>query len=328
MKAATGACAIAMLAFIGTARLAGAADIRVYSTGAPAMAAKAVAEDFAKNTGHHLIFTVGQPATIESDLDAGAKADVVIVPSPVVAMLNGTGALRAGSAVDLARVGIGVVVRTGASAPDIANAAAIRKLLLEARSIVYPDPTSGGGSAGRAIAHMIEEMGLTEAIRPKLTRASAIGGGVALVAAGNVEVGLFNISEILPIQGVQLVGPLPAELQYYIVFSAAIPAAIRCRIRLLLSSRRSPRRQRVTPGATPAWSLLAARASILVEHDLFRKPVSTFRALLTNWRFSRNARMPSCAASVVTTLQKSSTASAIRRRSSFWRMKAESGRRA
>ena len=55
MKAATGACAIAMLAFIGTARLAGAADIRVYSTGAPAMAAKAVAEDFAKNTGHHLI---------------------------------------------------------------------------------------------------------------------------------------------------------------------------------------------------------------------------------------------------------------------------------
>ena len=170
-----------------------------------------------------LTFTVGQPATIESDLDAGAKADVVILPSPVVAMLGGTGALRAGSAVDLARVGIGVVVRNGASAPDISNAAAIRKLLLDARSIVYPDPTSGGGSAGRAIAHMIEEMGLTETIRPKLTRASAIGGGVALVAGGNVEVGLFNISEILPIQGVQLVGPLPAELQNYIVFSAAIP---------------------------------------------------------------------------------------------------------
>jgi molybdate transport system substrate-binding protein len=224
MKAATGACAIAMLAFIGTAPVAGAADIHVYSTGAPAMAAKTVAEDFAKTTGHRLTFTVGQPATIESDLDTGAKADVVILPAPVVAMLGGTGALRAGSAVDLARVGIGVVVRTGASAPDIANAAAIRKLLLEAHSIVYPDPTSGGGSAGRAIAHMIEEMGLTETIRPKLTRASAIGGGVALVAGGNVEVGLFNISEILPIQGVQLVGPLPAELQNYIVFSAAIPA--------------------------------------------------------------------------------------------------------
>jgi len=223
MKAATGACAIAMLAFIATARLAGAADIHVYSTGAPAMAAKTVAEDFAKATGHRLTLTVGQPATIESDLDAGAKADVVIVPSTVVTMLDGTHALRPGSAVDLARVGIGVVVRTGASAPDISDRAAIRKLLLEARSIVYPDPTSGGGSAGRAIAHMIDEMGLTEIVRPKLTRTSAIGGGVALVAGGNAEVGLFNISEILPIQGVQLVGPLPAELQNYIVFSAAIP---------------------------------------------------------------------------------------------------------
>src|SRR6202166_3202341 len=196
MKAATGACAIAMLAFIGTARLADAADIHVYSTGAPAMAAKAVAESFAVTTGHRLTFTVGQPATIESDLDAGAKADVVIVPSAVVAMLNGTGALRAGSAVDLARVGIGVVVRTGASAPDIFNAAAIRNLLPDARSTVYPDPTSGGGSAGRAIAHMIEEMGLTETIRPKLTRASAIGGGVALVAGGNAQIGLVHTSEI------------------------------------------------------------------------------------------------------------------------------------
>jgi len=186
---ATAACAIAMLAFIGTARFADAADIHVYSTGAPAMAAKAVAENFAVATGHRLTFTVAQPATIESDLDAGAKADVVILPSPVVAMLGGTGALRAGSAVDLARVGIGVVVRNGARPPDISNVAAIRKLLLQARSIVYPDPTSGGGSAGRAIAHMIDEMGLTETVRPKLTRTSAIGGGVALVAGGNVEVG-------------------------------------------------------------------------------------------------------------------------------------------
>jgi molybdate transport system substrate-binding protein len=220
---ATGACAIAMLAFIA-ARFAAAADINVYSTGAPAEAAKAVAENFAKDTGHRLTFTVGQPATIESDLDAGAKADVIIVPAPVAAMLGGTGALRTGSAVDLARVGIGVVVRAGARTPDISSTAAIRQMLLDARSIVYPDPTSGGGSAGRAIARMIEQMGLTETVRPKLTRTSAIGGGVALVAGGNVEVGLFNISEILPIQGVTLVGALPAELQSYIVFSAAIPA--------------------------------------------------------------------------------------------------------
>ena len=147
----------------------------------------------------------------------------MIVPAPVAAKLTGSGVLRANSAVDLARVGVGVVVRAGAPAPDISNDAAIRKLLRDARSVVYPDPTSGGGSAGRAIAQMIDRMGLTDIIRPKLTRTAAIGGGVALVADGKAEVGIFNISEILPIPGVTMVGPLPEDLQSYIVFAAAIP---------------------------------------------------------------------------------------------------------
>jgi molybdate transport system substrate-binding protein len=225
MKAATGVRTLTMLAFIAAARFADAAEIRVYSTGAPAEAAKSVAASFAIATGHRLTFTVGQPATIESDLAAGDKADVVILPAPVVAMMNNSGAWRAGSTVDLARVGIGIVVRDGARQPDISTVAAIRRLLLEARSVVYPDPTSGGGSTGRAIARLIENMGITDAIGPKLTRTSAIGGGVALVAGGGAEVGLFNISEILPVQGVRLVGPLPADLQTYIVFAAAIPAS-------------------------------------------------------------------------------------------------------
>jgi molybdate transport system substrate-binding protein len=214
-----------MLACMGAAQPATAAEIRVYSTGAPSAAAKMVAENFAKATGHHLTFTVGQPATIAGDLTAGDKADVVIVPLPVAAALTQSGVLRPGSAVDVARVGVGVVVRSGARVPDISNAAAIRRLLHSARSVVYPDPTSGGGSAGRSIAQMIERMGLTETLRPKLTRTAAISGGVALVAAGKAEVGLFNISEILPVPGVTLVGPLPANLQSYIVFDAAIPTS-------------------------------------------------------------------------------------------------------
>jgi molybdate transport system substrate-binding protein len=224
VKTARAIGALAMLVGIGAVRFADAVEIHVYCTGAPSVAAKIVAANFAASTGHHLTFTVGQPATVERDLIAGDKADVVIVPAPIAAKLMASGVLRAGSAVDLARVGIGVVVRVGAQAPDIADDAAIRKLLTDARAIVYPDPTSGGGSAGRAIAQMIDRMGLTEIVRPKLTRTAAIGGGVALVADGKAEVGFFNISEILPIPGVTLVGPLPADLQNYIVFAAAIPA--------------------------------------------------------------------------------------------------------
>jgi molybdate transport system substrate-binding protein len=240
--------AMTLLAFVGATLLCEAAEIHVYSTGAPAEAAKAVAAVFAQDTGHHLTFTVGQPATIESDLAAGDKADVVILPAPVVGMMNSSGAWRAGSTVDLARVGIGIVMRDGARPPDISTVAAIRRLLLEARSVVYPDPTSGGGSTGRAIARLIENMGIADAVGPKLTRTSAIGGGVALVASGGAEVGLFNISEILPVQGVRLIGPLPAELQNYIVFAAAIPA-----------SNAAPEpatafvRALAAPAARPAW---------------------------------------------------------------------------
>jgi molybdate transport system substrate-binding protein len=107
--------------------------------------------------------------------------------------------------------------------PDIADIAAIRRLLRDAQSIVYPDPAeSGGGSTGLVIARMIERLGLTDIVRPKLTVKAAIGGGVDLIATGKAEIGLFNISEIIPVKGVTLAGPLPADLQNYILFTAAI----------------------------------------------------------------------------------------------------------
>jgi molybdate transport system substrate-binding protein len=99
-------------------------------------------------------------------------------------------------------------------------------MLLAARSIVYTNP-DGSGFAGKAVARMIEQMGIAEAVKPKLTIMQAIDGGVDLVAKGKAEVGMFNISEILPVQGVTLVGPLPASVQSYIVFAAALHAGSR-----------------------------------------------------------------------------------------------------
>jgi molybdate transport system substrate-binding protein len=119
----------------------------------------------------------------------------------------------------VARVGIGIVVREGAPRPDVATPASIRKLLVDARAIAYSDPES---VVGKAITHMIEQMGIADVVKPKVTLSYAITGGVNLVADGKVDVGLFIISEILPVKGVTLVGPLPAEFQSYIVFDAAI----------------------------------------------------------------------------------------------------------
>jgi molybdate transport system substrate-binding protein len=225
MRIGAGIGVLVLLALFAMSNAAGAAEIRVYSTGAPSTAAKAIAMDFSSQTGHRLTFTVAQPARLRQKLAAGDEADIVILPAPLIARLATTGTLRADSIVDLARVGVGVVVRDGATPPDISNTTAIRGLLLKAQSIVYPDPEAGGGYAGRGIAQMIDAMGLADAVKAKLTLKAAISGGVELVANGGAEVGFFNISEILPTKGVTLVGPLPAELQHYIVFSAAIPVS-------------------------------------------------------------------------------------------------------
>jgi molybdate transport system substrate-binding protein len=213
------------------------------------VAAKVIATDFAKKNDDHFHFTIAQPAVVQADLTAGDKADVVILPRPVVTTLTDSGLLRNDSVVNVARVGIGIAVRAGAPMPNIADVAAIRLLLRDAQSIVYPDPAeAGGGSTGLAIARMIERLGLTDTVRPKLTVKPAISGGVDLVASGKAEIGLFNISEITPVKGIALVGPLPADLQRYILFTAAIA------VKSAVPEPASAYIKRLTdPAARPAW---------------------------------------------------------------------------
>jgi len=217
-------CAAALLALPGLP--AAAAEINVFSSGAPSAVLKVLAAAFARDTGNHVEFTVGTPGDLQNKLAAGAMPYLIVAPAPVIEKLDMVGTLKAGSRVDLARVGVGVVVRAGAPQPDISTVDALRTMLLAARSIVYTNP-DGSGFAGKAVARMIEQMGIADAMKPKLTIMQAIDGGVDLVAKGKAEVGMFNLIEILPVQGVTLVGPLPASVQSYIVFTAALHAGSR-----------------------------------------------------------------------------------------------------
>lgn len=217
-------CAVALLALAVSP--AAAADISVFSSGAPSAVLKVLAVAFARDTGNHVEFTVGTPGDLQNRLAAGATPDLVVAPAPVIEKLEKAGTLKAGSRVDLARVGVGVVVREGTPKPDISTVDAVRTMLLAAKSIVHTSP-DGSGFAGKAVGRMIEQMGIADAVKPKLTIMQAIDGGVDLVAKGKAEVGLFNISEILPVRGVALVGPLPASVQSYIVFAAALHAGSR-----------------------------------------------------------------------------------------------------
>ena len=216
---ARGVCVALSVCLAGSAT---AADIRVFSSGAPAEVEKVLAAQFTRESGHRVVFTVANPAIIQQKLSGGEAPDIVILPAPIIDSLVKTGMLRP-AGVDLARVGVGLVVREGAPLPDISTADGVRTALLRARSIVIPDP-AGGGQTGAALARMMTQLGVADAVKPKLTLMQAIAGGVDLVAKGEVELGMFNISEILPVKGVTLAGALPPALQSYIVFAAAIHA--------------------------------------------------------------------------------------------------------
>jgi molybdate transport system substrate-binding protein len=213
--------AFAMLSF--TARASLAADLSVYSSGAPAQVAQNLAARFFDSTGHRVSVTVATVAEIRSRLSAAPAPDVVILPAPVMDALDKTATFAAASRTDLARVGIGIAVRAGAPLPDISTEEAVRRLLVDARSIVHSDP-AGGGFAGAEIARVMARLGIADLVKAKTSYMFAIGGGTAAVARGDAEVGLFNISEILADKGVALAGPLPPTLQSYVTFTGAVLA--------------------------------------------------------------------------------------------------------
>ena len=199
---------------------AGTAEIRVYSSGAPRVALKRFAPEFEQATGHRLAYTFDGVSAIRERLASGEKTDVMLLPAPMIAAMDQAAALRPGSCTALARVGIGVVVRRGVALPDISGPEAVRSSLLDARSIAYSDPKLA--PSGVHLERALARMGIAEAVKSKTTLRTPFDGGVELIANGDVEMGMFLVSEIMMAEGVTLVGLLPTDLQSYLVFAGAV----------------------------------------------------------------------------------------------------------
>jgi molybdate transport system substrate-binding protein len=194
--------------------------IRVYSGGAPRAALKPLAAEFERNTGQVLAFTFDAVSAIRQRLASGEKADVILLPTPMIDSMGN--AVLAGSRTLLARSGIGVVVRRGAPPLDVSTADALRKSLLAARSIAYSDPKLA--PSGIHLDKVLANLGIAEDVQSKTTLQTPFDGGVALVANGEVEVGMYLVSEIRMVEGVTLAGLLPSELQSYVVYAGAVAA--------------------------------------------------------------------------------------------------------
>ncbi|MGC1696544.1 MAG: substrate-binding domain-containing protein, partial [Pseudolabrys sp.] len=195
----------------GTLGLAGsaanAAEVKVLTAGAFKQVVLALVPDYERQTGNHVTVDNGTTGQLKGRIDGGEAFDIVVITPAVVDQMTASGKVAAGSKINLASVDIGVVVKEGAQKPDISTVEKFKEALLKAKSVAYIDPASGG-SSGIYVDKLVEKLGIADQIRPKAKLKK--GGYVAeLIASGEAELGVHQISEIVPVKGVTLVGPLP-----------------------------------------------------------------------------------------------------------------------
>ena len=196
-------------------------ELKVMSARAVKSAVSAIAAAFSGESGCKVAFDFAPVGTLEGRLAAGETADVVILSEQAIGKLAASGRVVAGSARALGRMSIGVCAREGAAKPDISTPESFRALLVAARAISVSDPSIGGTSAVY-LPKLFERLGLTAALEPRLRRQKGGGGDVAeCVARGEAEIGITFISEMLPIKGVIVLGPLPAAYGNDTTYSAA-----------------------------------------------------------------------------------------------------------
>jgi molybdate transport system substrate-binding protein len=213
---------IAGTCLVANAITARAADITFLCAGALQTSVEELVPEFEKATGHRVTSTFTAIGAITRRIQTGAVADLAVVSSAQWDDLARESKLDPSVRVVIAKVGIGVFVRKGTPKPDISSAEEFKRAILRARAVALADPIAGGPVGAYAI-HLFEQLGIGWDVRPKLR---LVGGGVAPitpVAKGDAEIGLTTISEILAAPGIDMVGPLPPSIQYFIRYTAAIP---------------------------------------------------------------------------------------------------------
>lgn len=222
-----------------------AADLKVLTAGAFKPVLVAMQPEFERQTGHRLIIDNDTAGGLQRRITAGENFDVLVITPAALSALAQQGKLTDGSGQRVARVAIGVAVKKGDPQPDISSVANLQRALLAARAVAYIDPAAGG-SSGIYLSGLFERWGLKDRINAK---AVLVPGGLVAerLVNGQADLALHQISEILAVSGATLVGPIPAEIQNYTVYSAGISSA---------SAQVTAARQLIEALASPATAAL------------------------------------------------------------------------
>ena len=199
---------------------ASAAEIKLLTAGAVRALVVALLPEFENRTGNKVTFDNATAGILAKRIGEGEAFDVALITPSVLDDLANKGKIVAGTRRDVAKVGMGVAIKEGATAPDIGTVDAFKRTLVAAKSVAYIDPNSGG-SSGIYFDKLLDRLGIGDQVRPKAKL--KWGGYVAeLVASGEAEIGVHQMSEIVTVKGVVLVGPLPPEIQNATIYSAGI----------------------------------------------------------------------------------------------------------
>jgi molybdate transport system substrate-binding protein len=217
----TVACAIVVPCALGAAvTVAQATDLKVLTAGAFKSTVVALAPEYEKASGNKLIIDNDTVGGLVKRVEGGETFDVIVLSPAAIDELAAKGKVAPFSRTNLARVGVGVMVKEGAPKPDVSTVDAFKKAVLDAKSVSFINPASGG-SSGIYVEKLLEKLGIADQVKPKEKLKD--GGYVAdLILSGEAELGIHQISEIVPHKGVTFVGPLPDPIQNYTVYAAGI----------------------------------------------------------------------------------------------------------
>jgi molybdate transport system substrate-binding protein len=212
---AVAGCLSAVLA----ATVVNAAEISVLSSTAMREVLEELVPAFERASGHKVTINFQSGVNVSAKIREGAMADLVITAGPALDELTKEGKVVAGSRADFVRAMVGVAVRAGAKKPDIRTPEAFKSTLLAAKSIGYSK-----GPSGIHLMSVMQRLGVADELKPKLVQPELGQRVGAMVAKGDVEIGVQQINELLPIPGIDFVGPLPNELQTALIYSTGVPA--------------------------------------------------------------------------------------------------------
>ncbi|HBK05070.1 MAG TPA: molybdenum ABC transporter substrate-binding protein [Acetobacteraceae bacterium] len=199
---------------------ASAAELTVLTAGAFKDVAAALIPAFEARTGDRVTLRNDTVGALVRRINGGETFDVVVMSPAGLRQIDSR--IASGSPVDVAKVGVGVAVKAGAPQPDIGTVAGFKAAMLNARAVAYIDPASGG-SSGIYVAKLFQTLGIADAMAPKSV---LVKGGLAAeaVADGRADIVVHQISEILAVPGVTLIGPLPPDIQNETIYAGAVAA--------------------------------------------------------------------------------------------------------